>query len=282
MLSIMLVQCEGCWESYQGVIYCLKVLFLMPLLLSKHIMNYLPYVCDLDSNTTEQEEGQQTSTSALLDVKTRILTLLHEINESVPMYDKWMVGNLSIQYVWSSILSIESMTSWKISLQNWLIGYTSKLWLQYIEMIDLLRQLIKAERMGDWTLHVKATRDEAILCCCTGNNLHAKPSADGTGWKASCGIFAFHSLMLVKELTFFKDLIVIEKTLMETTKTSADVTHGWGIDLYHHESYPAPMCLLDQESNPASTWGRCASWLGQEWYPAPKCGWSVSWIKNHI
>ncbi len=32
---------------------------------------------------------------------------------------------------------------------------TGKLWLQYMEMVGLVRQFIKAERNGNWKLHIK-------------------------------------------------------------------------------------------------------------------------------
>ena len=32
---------------------------------------------------------------------------------------------------------------------------TAQLWLQYMEMIDILKGFIKAERAGDWLLHLK-------------------------------------------------------------------------------------------------------------------------------
>ena len=35
---------------------------------------------------------------------------------------------------------------------------TAKFWLQYIEMIGILRMFIKAERIGDWNLHLQAVQ----------------------------------------------------------------------------------------------------------------------------
>jgi len=32
---------------------------------------------------------------------------------------------------------------------------TSQLWLQYMGMIDILKGFLKAERTGDWLLHLK-------------------------------------------------------------------------------------------------------------------------------
>jgi len=34
-------------------------------------------------------------------------------------------------------------------------GATSKLWMQYIDMISLMKEYIMAERMGNWKLHLQ-------------------------------------------------------------------------------------------------------------------------------
>lgn len=36
---------------------------------------------------------------------------------------------------------------------------TAKLWFQYMDMVDILRQFIKAERAGDWLFHLKAVQN---------------------------------------------------------------------------------------------------------------------------
>ena len=33
---------------------------------------------------------------------------------------------------------------------------TASLWLQYMDMVDILRMFIKAERTGNWRLHLQA------------------------------------------------------------------------------------------------------------------------------
>jgi len=51
---------------------------------------------------------------------------------------------------------------------------TAKLWLQYIEMIGILRMLIKAERNGDWKLHLQAVQEMLPYFAAAGHNLYAK------------------------------------------------------------------------------------------------------------
>ena len=51
---------------------------------------------------------------------------------------------------------------------------TAKLWIQYMEMIGILRTFIKAERTGDWKLHLQAVHDMLPYFAAAGHNLYAK------------------------------------------------------------------------------------------------------------
>ena len=51
---------------------------------------------------------------------------------------------------------------------------TPKLWLQYIHMVDILKKLIKAERLGNWDLHLEATQKMLPYLAATGHNLYVK------------------------------------------------------------------------------------------------------------
>ena len=51
---------------------------------------------------------------------------------------------------------------------------TSTLWLQYMKMLDILRRFIKAERIGNWRLHLKATYEMLPYFAASGHNLYAK------------------------------------------------------------------------------------------------------------
>lgn len=51
---------------------------------------------------------------------------------------------------------------------------TSKLWLQYLDMIEILRCFIKAERTGDWHLHLETLSEMLPYFAASGHNLYAK------------------------------------------------------------------------------------------------------------
>ena len=52
----------------------------------------------------------------------------------------------------------------------------AKTWLQYMEMVDILKKYLKAERLGDWQLHLQATAEMLPYFAATGHNHYLKSS----------------------------------------------------------------------------------------------------------
>ena len=50
----------------------------------------------------------------------------------------------------------------------------ARLWFQYMEMVDLLCQFIKAESLGNWTLHLQCLYDMVPYLAASGHNLYVK------------------------------------------------------------------------------------------------------------
>ena len=53
---------------------------------------------------------------------------------------------------------------------------TAKLWLQYLHYISVLKLFIRAERTGNWNMHLVATSQMLNLFAATGHNNYAKSS----------------------------------------------------------------------------------------------------------
>ena len=66
---------------------------------------------------------------------------------------------------------MDLLTKYKAFLFN---CRTAKLWLQYLDMIILLKKLIKAERLGNWSLHLQALSESLPYLAASGHNLYAK------------------------------------------------------------------------------------------------------------
>ncbi len=69
--------------------------------------------------------------------------------------------------------------SWKESRKNHSESLkkssrTSALWVQYMNMIDILRKFIRAERTGNWELHLQAIQDMLPYMAASGHNSYTK------------------------------------------------------------------------------------------------------------
>jgi len=51
---------------------------------------------------------------------------------------------------------------------------TSQLWLQYMDMVDILLKFLKAERTGNWDLHLQAITEMLPFLAVSGHNLYTK------------------------------------------------------------------------------------------------------------
>ncbi|KAL8563077.1 hypothetical protein ACOMHN_065219 [Nucella lapillus] len=51
---------------------------------------------------------------------------------------------------------------------------TSHLWLQYMSMVDILRQFLKAERTGNWMLHLHALQRMFPFLAAAGHSQYTK------------------------------------------------------------------------------------------------------------
>ena len=101
-----------------------------------------------------------------------------EIDGDIPcalqIFNKLLIGELDVDTACSApaVSRInERLSTLCKSLQK---GRTAKLWLQYMEMVQILRTFIKAERTGDWKLHLQAVLDMLPFFAAAGHNLYVK------------------------------------------------------------------------------------------------------------
>ena len=117
---------------------------------------------------------------------------------------------------------------------------TATLWLQYMDMIDLLRRFIKAERLGNWELHLQCLYDMLPYLAASRHNLYVK----------SVHVYLQKMSRLEEDLPdvhkYFMDGchvvrrsdrlwagistdLAIEQCLMRSLKTSGGLTRGRGL-----------------------------------------------------
>ena len=119
-------------------------------------------------------------------------------------------------------------------------GRTSKLWVQYMDMIDILRLFITAERTGNWGLHLVACSQMLPYFASSGHNLYAKstiiylkqmsllPDQHPDVYKH----FESGLHIIRRSDRFWEGLstdLVIEQVLMRSVKATGGLTRGRGM-----------------------------------------------------
>lgn len=51
---------------------------------------------------------------------------------------------------------------------------TGRLWLQYMKMVDILKHFLRAERTGNWDMHLSSMKEMLPYFAAAGHNLYAK------------------------------------------------------------------------------------------------------------
>ena len=116
---------------------------------------------------------------------------------------------------------------------------TALLWLQYMDMVDILRLFIKAERTGNWRLHLQALSEMLPYLAAAGHNLYAKSVRLYLQFMSSLetdhpGVYrefvaGFHVVRRTNRLwAGLSTDLVIEQVLMRSLKTSGGLTRGRG------------------------------------------------------
>lgn len=93
------------------------------------------------------------------------------------LYDQFLAGEKSVEMMCNDeevkrlCRKIENVV--QILMAN---GRTAKLRGQYLEMISIFKTFLKAERTGNWELHLKCVRNMLPYFAASGHNLYTKPS----------------------------------------------------------------------------------------------------------
>jgi len=117
---------------------------------------------------------------------------------------------------------------------------TSKLWMQYLEMVEILRTFIKAERTGNWALHLHALSAMLPYFAATGHHLYSKSvylylqtMANLTETHPDVAKHFENGKHVVRRSDrYWAGLstdLVIEQMLMRSLKTSGGLTRGRGM-----------------------------------------------------
>ena len=117
---------------------------------------------------------------------------------------------------------------------------TARLWLQYLEMTDILNKFIASERMGDWIGHLNAMQEMLPYFAATGHNFYLKSGYVYLQEMASLSekhpsiyqAFCNGNHVVRRSDRFWGGLpsdLVIEQVLMRSVKSVGGLTSGRGM-----------------------------------------------------
>ena len=169
------------------------------------------------------------------------VTYSDEITESVNLLDSFVNGETSLKDIENSkalVLVKEKMDLFRESCKKY---RTANLWFQYMDMLAILRQFIRAERTGDWRLHLESLKAMLPFFAASGHNLYAKSVwvylnqmeglADTHPDIAALFEKGFHVIRRTDNYwAGISSDLAIEQVLMRGIKTTGGLTRGRGMN----------------------------------------------------
>ena len=152
------------------------------------------------------------------------------IDDLKQLYNKALTGDKS----WKEVNSSESMemitnkiSTFKEKLKD---SRTARLWLQYLDMTQIMRSFIWSERVGDWKLGIKSQLEMLPYLAGGGHYLYTNsisiPEIHERIFRS--GLYTFRRSPQV--WTGLSRDLVIKQCLMRAMKTNGGMTRGNGMD----------------------------------------------------
>ena len=110
---------------------------------------------------------------------------------------------------------------------------TAQLWLQYMRMIDISKGFIKAERTGDWLLHLKMLKEMLPYFAAAGHHHYLK-----SGYmylQQMCNLNATHPDVHVDPQLLFQRLLTVSDHSLDNP-----------VEVFKHELCSYPVSLFDK------------------------------------
>ena len=117
-----------------------------------------------DPENDDVETGQQ---------KQGTVDVTSDITEAKDLYDKAMLSTLSVKDVCSAGVLVRIKGKFD-DLKQTMTTRTAMLWLQYLDMVSILKRFIKAEQMANWKLRLQTVQDMLPYFGASGQSLYAK------------------------------------------------------------------------------------------------------------
>ena len=202
------------------------------LLISKLFGITLP--SELHDDNTEHESESLILDSSTADTENNVLI------EATDLYDQLLAGDVSVNFVCENTILDRVQHALATHIKSLENLRTAVLWIQYCEMIQLLRKFIKAEMTGNWEHHLQSVRDMLPYFAAAGHSLYAKSgyvyitsmqNLEDTHPEVFHQFKACHHVFRRSD-RYWAGLstdLVIEQILMRSVKSSGGLTRGRGM-----------------------------------------------------
>lgn len=155
------------------------------------------------------------------------------------IFDKLFTSDIGIQDI-SICEDLEKVSNKLEIFKERQEGRTAKLWFIYLQMLDILRRFIKAERTGNWQLHLSSVSEMLPFFAASGHNHYTKSvmiylkmmqslSKDSPGVHQQ---FCRGLHVVRRSERYWAGLstdLIIEQVLMRSVKTTGGLTRGRGM-----------------------------------------------------
>lgn len=163
-----------------------------------------------------------------------------EITDAISLLESFLKGNACLTDVNQSIalnLIRGKIDQFRQSRSKY---RTANLWFQYMDMVGILRDFIKAERTGNWNLHLQSVRNMLPYLAASGHNMYVKSAwiylhqmeslKENKPEIASLFEAGYHVIRRTdKYWAGISSDLAIEQALMRSIKTTGGLTRGRGM-----------------------------------------------------
>lgn len=177
--------------------------------------------------STEEQEPVSNSSQDILSV-------------AINMYNQLINEDISVDTICESSILDDINARIAAKRKGLEVSRTASLWMRYSEMVNILKRFIKAERTGNWELHLQTLQDMLPYFAVAGHNLYAKSAYVCISMMQTLQqdhpdiyrIFLEGYHVLRRSDRYWAGLstyLVIEQVLMRSVKTSGGLTRGRGM-----------------------------------------------------
>jgi len=156
------------------------------------------------------------------------------------LYEKLVSGKNLPQDVYDNELLEKLFRSWLDTKSRLKVYPTAALWIQYLEIIDIYRQFVFAERTGNWELSLQSLHEMLPYFAAAGHNLYLKSVYHYLETMKKlpeshpnvCQAFQNGLQVVRRSDRYWAGLspdLVIEQVLMRSAKTTGGMTRGKGM-----------------------------------------------------